>query len=91
MDDWPGTVDGVMHDYIMYQPYVSPYNDNVIGNVDLDGNGILIGDDENERAVLLRWQKDYVAAIRSRLGPDFIQIANGKVPQEDAELAGNMI
>jgi hypothetical protein len=87
---YPGAIDGVMHDYFMYQPYVSPYNDNVIGDVDLDGNGILIGDDENEQAVFLRWQKDYAAAIRSRLGRDFIQIANGKVPQDDAELAGHL-
>ncbi len=88
VDDWPGSIDGVMHDYFMYEPYISPYNDNVEGDVDLDGNGIPIGDDEEERAVFLRWQKDYAAAIRSRLGPDFIQIANGRVPQEDAELAG---
>jgi hypothetical protein len=88
--EWPGAIDGLFHDYIMYQPYISPYNDNVDGDLDLDGNGILIGDDENERAVFLRWQKDYVAEIRSRLGPRFIQIANGRVPQEDAELAGNL-
>ncbi len=87
-DAWPGAIDGVMHDYIMYQPYISPYNDNVEGELDLDDNGILIGDDDNEREVYLQWQKDYVAAIRSRLGPRFIQIANGRVPQEDAELAG---
>ncbi|MDZ7861123.1 MAG: hypothetical protein U5O15_10775 [Candidatus Krumholzibacteriota bacterium] len=85
---WPDAFDGVMHDYFMYQPWVNPNNENVIGDLDLDGNGILIGNDENERAVFLRWQKDYAAAIRSRLGRDFIQIANGKVPQEDAELAG---
>jgi hypothetical protein len=87
VDDRPEAIDGVMHDYFMYQPYVSPYNDNVEGQVDFDGNGIPIGEDGNERAVFLRWQKDYAAAIRSRLGPGFIQIANGKVPQEDAELA----
>jgi hypothetical protein len=85
---WPGAIDGVMHDFFMYAPYVSPYNDNVIGGIDLDGNGILTSEDENEKAVFLRWQKDYAAAIRSRMGRDFIQIANGKVPQEDAELAG---
>lgn len=85
---WPGAIDGVMHDFFMYEPYISPYNDNVIGDIDLDGNGILTSEDENERAVFLRWQKDYAAAIRSRMGRDFIQIANGKVPQEDAELAG---
>ena len=89
-DDLPGAIDGVLHDYFMYQPYISPWNENVVGGLDLDGNGILIGDDENERAVFLRWQKDYVAEIRSRLGPRFIQIANGRVPQEDAELAGNL-
>jgi hypothetical protein len=87
-DAWPGAIDGVMHDYFMYQPYVSPYNDNVEGEIDLDGNGIPTGEDANERAVFLRWQKDYAASIRSRLGRDFIQIANGKVPQEDSELAG---
>ncbi|MCK4549444.1 MAG: hypothetical protein KAU49_04715, partial [Candidatus Krumholzibacteria bacterium] len=73
--NWPGAIDGIMHDYFMYQPYVSPYNDNVVGELDLDGNGILIGDDENERDVFLRWQKDYAATIRSRFGRGFIQIA----------------
>ncbi len=86
--NWPEAVDGVMHDYFMYRPYVSPYNDNVEGDVDLDGDGIPTGEDEDELAVFLRWQKDYAAAIRSRLGADFIQIANGRVPQEDDELAG---
>ena len=89
-DAWPGAIDGLMHDYIMYQPYVSPWNDNVDGDVDLDGNGTPTGEDENERDVFLRWEKDYIAAIRSRMGPRFIQIANGRVPQEDEELAGNL-
>jgi hypothetical protein len=84
----PWAIDGLMHDYFMYRPYVSPYNTNVTGDIDLDGDGTPIGDDEDERERFLRWQKDYAAEIRSRFGADFIQIANGKVPQEDAELAG---
>jgi hypothetical protein len=86
----PGMLDGVMHDYFMYTPYVSPFNDNVDGEVDLDGDGIVTGEDEDEQAAFLRWQKDYAAAIRSRLGPDFIQVANGRVPQEDGELAASL-
>ena len=88
VEERPGMIDGVMHDYFMYRPYVNPNNDDVIGDIDLDGDGVPIGDDPDERDLLLRWQKDYAAAIRSRLGPQFIQIANGRVPQEDPELAG---
>lgn len=87
----PGAVDGIMHDYFMYQPYISPLAAaDVEGEIDLDGNGIVIGQDAEERALFLRWQKDYAAEIRSRFGPDFIQVANGRVPQQDAELAALM-
>jgi len=90
VDNWPEAIDGVMHDYFMYQPYISPFNSNVEGEIDLDGDGITTGDDEDEKAILLRWQKDYASEIRSRFGRDFIQIANGKVPLEDSELAGHL-
>jgi hypothetical protein len=86
----PGQVDGIMHDYFMYQPYINPSLESVEGEIDLDGNGILVGQDAAERAMFLQWQKDYAAAMRNRFGPDFIQIANGRVPQEDAELAATL-
>jgi hypothetical protein len=88
-DEYPEAIDGIMHDYFMYRPFISPYlNGSVEGDIDLDGNGILIGDDESERELFLRWQKDYAGRLRELMGPDFIQVGNGRVVQEDPELAG---
>lgn len=82
-------LDGIMHDYFMYRPYISYYlGDAVIGEIDLDGNGMPVGEDAGERELFLRWQIDFAAELRDRFGPDFIQVGNGRVPQENAELAG---
>ncbi len=83
------SLDGIMHDYFMYKPYINyQLEGQVEGEVDLDGNGIAIGDDPAERSMFLEWQIRYAGEIRSRFGPDFIQVGNGRVPQENAELAG---
>jgi hypothetical protein len=90
-DGHESRLDGIMHDYFMEQPYVNPELSGVVeGDIDLDGDGIPIGDDPGERAEFLRWQIEYAALIRDRLGPDFIQVGNGRVPQDNAELAGNI-
>lgn len=82
-------VDGVLHDYFMYDPYMNPaMEDRVDGEADFDGDGVGYYDDEDEQALFMLWQKEYARAFRSRFGDDFIQIANGRPPQEDAELAG---
>ena len=48
----------------------------------------MIGEDEDERELFVEWQREYARAIRERFAEDFIQVANGRLPQEDAELAG---
>lgn len=81
-------LDGIMHDYFMYRIYINPTIRHLVdGEIDLNGNGVIIDDDTGEQALLYAWQKEYAREIRNRLGEDFIQIANGRPPQEDAELA----
>ncbi len=81
-------VDGIMHDYFSTYPYINPaIRDSVLGDIDLDGNGLIFDDDANEQDLFYLWQKEYVKAIRERFGNDFIQIGNGRPPHEDAELA----
>ena len=83
------SLDGILHDYFMYRPYINhALADAVEGEIDLDGNGILIGEDAAERDLFLQWQLDYAQEIRDRFGPDFIQVGNGRVPQENEELSG---
>jgi hypothetical protein len=86
----PGSVlDGVMHDYFMSYPFIGPYaRPTVHGEIDLNGNGIIFADDAEEQELFIEWQREYAREIRLRFGSDFIQIANGRLPQTDAELAG---
>jgi len=81
-------LDGMLHDYFMYAPYLNPsVADDMIGDIDFDGNGILFNDDPNEQALFMQFQIAEARAFRERFGPDFIQIANGRPPQEMPELA----
>lgn len=81
-------VDGMMHDYFMDGPYLSPYvRNSVDGEIDLDGDGEIFVDDPFERDLLIFYQKEYAREIRRRFGDDFIQIGNGLLPHVDAELA----
>jgi hypothetical protein len=83
-----GALDGIMHDYFMERPNINPsIRDQVEGEIDFDGDGVTFDDDPDERALFVLWQKEYVREIRNRLGEDFIQIGNGRMPQEDGELA----
>jgi hypothetical protein len=82
-------IDGIMHDYFMYSVYISPYSrPTVDGEPDLDGDGVPCGEDQDERDLLLLWQKEYLRELRARFGDDFIMVGNGRPPQEDPELAG---
>jgi hypothetical protein len=86
-----GAVDGIMHDYFMYSAYLNPtVRESMTGEIDFDDDGIRHEDDADERALFYEWQKEYARAIRARLGDGFIQIGNGRPPQQDAELAGLM-
>jgi len=82
-------VDGIMHDYLMYSVYVNPAcRPGVEGEPDLDGDLIPCSEDQDERELLLLWQKEYLRELRERFGDDFIMVGNGRPPQEDPELAG---
>lgn len=81
-------IDGIMHDYFMDGPYLSPYvRRRVDGEIDLNGNGAIFADDPTEHDLLIYFQKEYAREIRRRLGGDFIQIANGLLHHVDGELA----
>lgn len=89
LEQRPWAIDGIMHDYFMYQPYINHgIADSVDGEIDLDGDGVPIGEDPGEKELFYQWQIDYAREIRQRFGTDFIQIGNGRAPQDDAELAG---
>jgi hypothetical protein len=82
-------VDGIFHDYFMNDPYINPdIRDEVIGDIDFDGNGVTFYNDAAEQALFILWQEEYARAIRDRLGDDFIQVGNGYPPQYNPELAG---
>jgi len=81
-------IDGMMHDYFMDAPYLNPsVADDMVGEVDFDGDDVAFGSDPDEKALFMQFQIEYARAIRDRFGPDFIQIGNGRPPQEMAELA----
>jgi hypothetical protein len=81
-------VDGIMHDYFCDYFYINPdIRDIVLGDIDLDGDGLVFADDTGEQELFYLWQKEYARAIRERFGDDFIQIGNGRPPHEDEELA----
>jgi hypothetical protein len=87
-DESGAPVDGVMHDYFSYYPYINPFiRDSVHGEIDFDGDGVIYDEDTDEQNIFYAWQVEYAKAIRERLGDDFIQVGNGRPPQEDAALA----
>jgi hypothetical protein len=83
-----GVIDGIMHDYFMDSPYLSPsVRERVTGEIDLDGDGAIFADDTAERDLFIIYQKEYAREISRRLGPNFIQIGNGLLHHADAEMA----
>jgi len=84
-----GALNGIMDDYFMYEPYInSDIQTNVLGDVDFDGDGVPYASDAEEQNLFYRWQVEYARALHEALGSNFIQIGNGRPPQEDAALAG---
>ncbi|MBN1885406.1 MAG: hypothetical protein JW876_07785 [Candidatus Krumholzibacteriota bacterium] len=82
-------LDGVFHDYFTDYLYVNwMLEETVEGDPDLDDDGVPFADDPDEQALLVAWQKEYVRAFDERFGSSFLQVANGHLPQVDAELAG---
>ena len=84
-----GALDGVFHDYFSSFIYINwMLEETVEGEPDFDDDGIPFDDDPDEQSLFVAWQKAYARAFGERLGSGFIQVANGRMPQTDAELAG---
>lgn len=88
---YPGQVDGIMHDYTSSRPFAFPAGDaSLEGFIDLDGDGTAFGDDPDEIAAWRGWQCALADQLQERFGPGLIQIANGRLPLDDADYAQRM-
>ncbi len=80
--------DGVLWDYfdskIWIHPDVAPFVD---GEPDLDGDGIPMNEDPDEKAAYLAACDSLVIETRQIMGDDFIQVFNGTRAQADPEFA----
>ncbi len=76
---FPGVVDGFFHDYMSEAPWPFPVDGPVQGAVDLDGDGVVYGDDADEQSAWLGWQRATLVRLQERFGPGLVQVANGKL------------
>jgi hypothetical protein len=84
----PGMIDGIMHDYTSPRPWAYPDGDATHqGEIDLDGDGVAFDDDPDEAAAWKGWQYALADELQTRFGEGFIQIANGRLPLDDPEMA----
>ena len=75
----PQRFDGVFWDYFNHQIWISPaIRDQVHGEPDLDGDGIPMAEDADERAAYQAACSDLVVAVREAPGEDYIQVFNGQ-------------
>ena len=84
----PHKFDGVFWDYFAPKLWIAPTVDNMIGEPDMDGDGIPHWDDEDELQAFLAGEEAFVDEMRRVMGPDFIQIANGVRAARDSTFAG---
>jgi hypothetical protein len=84
-------VDGIMHDYTSPRPWAYPNGDaSYEGIIDLDDDGVAFDDDVHEKAAWVGWQYALADELQNRFGEGFIQIANGRLPLDDPEMARRM-
>ena len=84
--DYP-RIDGIFHDYLSGRPFIYPQQGNV-GEVDLDADGVGANSDPQDQAAWIGYQRALVAGFQSRFGSGLIQIGNGRLPHDDAVVAG---
>jgi hypothetical protein len=84
---YPGTLDGVFHDYLSPKPFPYPSRSSYSGEVDLDGDGIGWDEDPGELNAWIGWQHELARQFQERFGPGFIQVGNGGLPRRDAVMA----
>jgi hypothetical protein len=78
--------DGIYWDYFNTGIWV-PWDLDVPGDPDFDGDGIGHGADDDERQAFRASQVELVSALRDSLGEDFIQIFNGQRAYTDSTFA----
>jgi len=80
--------DGIFWDHFNTQLWVASNVPGCDGEVDLDGDGIAHGDDEDEMQAYRDASTALVQRVSSVLGPDVIQVTNGNRAARDADFAG---
>lgn len=81
-------VDGIFYDYFGRDLYIAPQVATMEGEPDIDGDGVVHWDDEDELAAFRAGQEAWIQEVRAALGEDFIQIANGNRAVYDSTFAG---
>ncbi len=81
-------LDGVYWDYFNFSLWLSPYVRTMEGEPDLDGDGIVHWDDEDEMAAYQESEVAWIQEMRAAMGEDFIQIVNGSRALQDSTFAG---
>jgi hypothetical protein len=85
---YEGHIDGIMHDYTSARPWAFPDGDaSYEGIIDLDRDGVAFDEDPEEQAAWRGWQYALADQLQERFGEGFIQIANGRLPLDDREMA----
>jgi hypothetical protein len=85
---YDGHIDGIMHDYTSGRPWAYPAGDESYeGIIDFDEDGVAFDEDPDEQAAWRGWQYALADQLQERFGEGFIQIANGRLPLDDQEMA----
>ncbi len=80
--------DGIFWDHFNTQLWVASNVPGCDGEVDLDGDGIAHGDDEDEMQAYRDASSALVQRVSSVLGSDIIQVTNGNRAAKDSVFAG---
>ncbi|MBU8869999.1 MAG: putative glycoside hydrolase family 15 protein [Gemmatimonadales bacterium] len=90
-DHWyahENVLDGIFWDHFNSYLWVMPNISGVVGEMDLDGDGISHREDEDEMQAYRDASVDLISRTRRALGGDVIQIANGQRAPADSIFAG---
>jgi hypothetical protein len=82
--------DGVFWDYFATSLWIAPQVTTMEGEPDMDQDGVPHWDDADELRAFLDAQDAWVDEMQSRMGRDFIQIANGYRAAVDSTFAGKL-
>ena len=79
--------DGVFWDYFNTKLWIAPSLTGMVGEPDMDGDGVSHWDDAEEQQSFMDAQYDWVREMQAAMGPDFIQVANGSRALTDSLFA----